>query len=168
MAELLYDLFDVVDKDDVPTGRKATIAEIKAEGLLSRYVQVWLFNSKGQLLIGHRAATRSIRPNLIDTACAGHVDTGEDYEDAAARELYEELKLKLPLEKLLYFQGKSGFAWVFKAYTDEIPEFDKNEMNLISFHDISDLKWLRDYFPYTMSDGFIPAFDKYLTLEKEV
>jgi 16S rRNA (adenine1518-N6/adenine1519-N6)-dimethyltransferase len=84
------EVFDVVDAEDRVTGQ-ATRAEVHSKGLMHRAVHVLVFNRKGDLFLQRRSRLKDVHPGLWDTSAAGHLDTGEDYPEAAARELEEEL-----------------------------------------------------------------------------
>lgn len=159
MAEPLY---DVIDADGQKTGRQATKQQALDEGLLLQFVQVWIFNSKGQLLVGQRAEGRKVRPNLLDAGCAGHVDAGEDYDTTAKRELKEELGLELPLDYMFDIADPAvGRAKIYRAILEDIPPFDKSEMNLLEFRDMKDLDQLIASFPYLTAMGLRQGIEAY-------
>lgn len=54
-------------------------------------VHLHLFNSAGELYLQRRPAWKKIQPSKWDTAMGGHVDFGEDVQDALLREAMEEL-----------------------------------------------------------------------------
>lgn len=56
-----------------------------------RAVHVFVRNSAGAIFLQKRAVTKRIQPGRWDTSVGGHLASGESYEDAAARELLEEL-----------------------------------------------------------------------------
>lgn len=86
------DILDVVDHDNQVIGQ-ATRREVHAQGLMHRSVHIFLINPDGHLYIQQRAADKDTFPNAHDSSAAGHVDAGEGYHEAAARELEEELGL---------------------------------------------------------------------------
>lgn len=104
--------FDVVDEADVVTGR-ATRAEVHARGLLHRAVHVLLFNREGGVWLQKRSHLKDREPLKWDSSAAGHVDSGEDYETAARRELAEELGLDLPLDPCGRLEACAGTDWEF-------------------------------------------------------
>jgi 8-oxo-dGTP pyrophosphatase MutT (NUDIX family) len=66
-------------------------AELSARGLIGRCTFILLFNSAGELCVHRRALSKALYPGYWDVAAGGMVDAGEDYAQAAARELEEEL-----------------------------------------------------------------------------
>ena len=84
------ELLDVVDADDRVIGVK-TRGQIHAQGLMHRAVHILVFNTSGELFIQKRSMSKDNDPGLWDSSAAGHVDSGEDYQSCAIRELGEEL-----------------------------------------------------------------------------
>jgi 8-oxo-dGTP pyrophosphatase MutT (NUDIX family) len=84
------ELVDIVDDDDHVI---ATVpgSEMRAKGLLHRSVGIAVISSDGRLLIHRRSDDKDIWPGWWDIAAGGVVASGETYEQAAHRELAEEL-----------------------------------------------------------------------------
>lgn len=80
---------DVVDVDDRVL-RTVTRAEMRAGRLRHRATYVLLFNSRGQLFVHRRTATKDVYPSYKDCAFGGVLAAGEQYDTAARRELEEE------------------------------------------------------------------------------
>lgn len=80
----------IVDENDQPTF-EATKQEAWDNGLWHRVARIMIENNAGEILLQHRSPTKDIFPDCWDNSAAGHVDAGEDYEQAAIRELEEEL-----------------------------------------------------------------------------
>jgi isopentenyldiphosphate isomerase len=84
------ELVDIVDEADHVVGQ-TTRARMRRENLLHRVVAVLCRNREGQIYVHRRTATKDLFPNLYDMFVAGAVGAGESYDDAAVRELEEEL-----------------------------------------------------------------------------
>ncbi|MBR5523200.1 MAG: NUDIX domain-containing protein, partial [Akkermansia sp.] len=84
------ELFDVVDEQDRVL-RQATRKEVHDGALLHRAVHVLVFNKNHDCLLQKRSLLKDRHPGVWDSSAAGHLDAGESYEDAARRELKEEL-----------------------------------------------------------------------------
>ncbi|MBU0953497.1 MAG: NUDIX domain-containing protein [Nanoarchaeota archaeon] len=93
------EIYDVVNENDEVIG-KATRKECHEKQLIHRLVQIYVVKSDGSIVLQKRAAWVDTFPNLLTAAGAGHVDSGETYETAAARELKEETGLSVSLKKL--------------------------------------------------------------------
>lgn len=84
------EIFDVVDTEDRVIAR-APRAEVHAQGLRHRAVHVLVRDSKGNVFLQRRAESKDMHPGLWDSSVSGHLDAGERYDDAAVREMGEEL-----------------------------------------------------------------------------
>lgn len=62
--------------------------------ILHPVVHLHLFNSKGELYLQRRPLWKDIQPGKWDTACGGHIDLGENVEQALHREVREELGIE--------------------------------------------------------------------------
>lgn len=84
---------DVVDENDQVIGQTLR-DDAHIKGLLHREVHVWVFNSKGEVLLQKRSPTKEIYPGLWDASIGGHVPSGMSYEEAALKELEEEIGIR--------------------------------------------------------------------------
>lgn len=98
--------YTLVDRDDrvVMIGTKSQAVQ---RGLWRRAVHIFLFNSKGQLLICKRPPFGRYR-NQWTSSAGGHVDLDESYVHAALRELKEELNIAVPLRQMGRFDVVTG------------------------------------------------------------
>ena len=87
------ELVDVVDADDRVVGR-ATRAEMRAGRLRHRATYLLVFNSRGELFVHLRTATKDVYPSHWDVAVGGVVGAGESYDEGARRELAEEVGIR--------------------------------------------------------------------------
>ena len=86
----------IVDENNRETGA-VTRREMRARGLVHRASYILVFNSKGELYIQKRTVSKDIYPGYLDVAAGGVVLAGESYEEAARRELEEELGIRQTL-----------------------------------------------------------------------
>lgn len=93
---LATELLDIVDDEDVVIGRRLR-NECLTEGILHRAIALLLFDEFGRLYIQRRADSKSWYPDYWTLSVMGHVSSGETYEQAAKRELTEELALDCQL-----------------------------------------------------------------------
>ena len=104
MAEILI---DVLDEKGNPTGAKKTKVEVHEGGLWHKAAWVWIYNTKGEVLLQKRSKIKDSHPGLWDISVAGHVDSGEEPLDAAKREVEEEIGITVKSEDLkLVREGK--------------------------------------------------------------
>ncbi len=83
-------LVDIVDLDDNVVA-VVTRRQMRAENLLHRSVGIAVLDSEDRVLIHRRADSKDVWPGRWDLAVGGVVDAGEGWEDAAVRELAEEI-----------------------------------------------------------------------------
>jgi isopentenyldiphosphate isomerase len=83
--------FDIVDENGEVTGAAQRSECHGNPKLVHRAAHVLVFNSRGELLLQLRSMDKDIQPGRWDTSVGGHLGVGEDYMDAAYREMAEEL-----------------------------------------------------------------------------
>ena len=88
-----HGIIQIVDENDTPVG-SATMQEAQTKGLWHRIARVIVEDEHGNVLLQKRAPTMLMNPGRWDTSCSGHVDAGEDWLEAAKRELAEEIGLE--------------------------------------------------------------------------
>jgi isopentenyl-diphosphate delta-isomerase type 1 len=77
--------------------------------LLHRVVHVLVFNSRDELLLQKRSMDKDVAPGRWDTSVGGHVDPGETLEEAALRELEEELGIEAELKPLYSYTHSNSY-----------------------------------------------------------
>lgn len=85
---------DVYDINRMRTGRTFARGQ-KPENGYYLVVQVILFNAQGQMLIQHRQSDKIGWPDKWDVSAGGSAQAGETSQQAAHRELQEELGLEM-------------------------------------------------------------------------
>jgi len=77
-----------------------TRKEMRERNLRHRSVAIVVVSSRQELLVHRRADWKDVWPSRWDLAFGGVVGAGEAWEEAAARELFEEAGVHAPLEYL--------------------------------------------------------------------
>lgn len=137
----------VVDELDRPIGAVAR-ARLRAEKLIGRGTFIFLFNSQGQLCVHQRTTSKALYPGYWDVCAGGMVAVGETYEQAAKRELAEELGVSetpLVFHGTVRFNSDSNRLWcgVFSAVSDQALTLQAEEVQQAVFIDPQTLtQWL--------------------------
>ncbi|XKT74199.1 MAG: NUDIX domain-containing protein [Patescibacteria group bacterium UBA2163] len=87
MTDVVY-----VNKDDEVIGG-GSISDGVMQGVVFRASRVLLINEHGEALLQQRSSDMLLYPSRWNESATGHVDVGEEYIDAAARELQEEISV---------------------------------------------------------------------------
>jgi isopentenyl-diphosphate Delta-isomerase len=106
----------LVDESDQPLGVMGKM-EVHRQALLHRAFSVFIFNSRGEMLLQQRAEEKYHSAGLWTNACCSHPRPGEDTREAALRRLQEELGFTTNLEKLFEFTYRT-------AYENGLTEFE--------------------------------------------
>ncbi len=138
----MNELVILVDENDkeIGTGEKM---KTHKEGKLHRAFSIFIFNSKGEMLLQKRAKSKYHSGGLWSNACCSHPRPGEELEQAAHRRLKEEMGFDCDLQKAFHFVYKTNldndlteheFDHVFIGEYDEEVEINPNEAE--------DFKWV--------------------------
>ncbi|MFC0269766.1 NUDIX hydrolase [Kushneria aurantia] len=108
----------LVNTRNQPVGT-ARRCEMRRLRMWHRAVYIFVLNSEGALCVQRRTTIKDIFPGYRDLCAGGVVDAGESFHQAAARELAEELGLKLPLTycgEQRFADGMNAFGSVYLAH----------------------------------------------------
>jgi isopentenyldiphosphate isomerase len=125
------EILDLVDDNDevVGTIRRGDMMSLKeTPGRYIRAVDIFIQRSNGDIYLPRRSKGKKLFPGGLDLSAAGHLNSGETYEEACVREVKEETgivttpddfhfiaKLK-PTPQLFYFDV------IYLLRTDEEPK----------------------------------------------
>jgi isopentenyl-diphosphate delta-isomerase len=137
------DFVVLVDSQDNEVGIMEKM-EAHEKGLLHRAFSIFLFNSKGEMLLQQRALSKYHSPGLWTNACCSHPAPNETTLEAGKRRLQEELGLSTVLVEAFKFEYRATFDnslteheldHVLVGYTDEFPQLNLDEAQ--------DYRWVR-------------------------
>jgi isopentenyl-diphosphate delta-isomerase len=143
----MEELVILVDQDDRETGVMEKI-QAHREALLHRAFSVFVFNSKGELMLQQRALGKYHSPGLWTNTCCSHPRPGEDTEAAAHRRLQEEMGFDCTLTKIFHFTYKAPFDnnltehevdHVFVGFSDTLPVINPEEVESYRFATLNDI-----------------------------
>ncbi len=154
--------FAVVDAQDRVVGAAPRL-EVHANNLLHRAVHILLFNAAGEVFLQKRSRLKDRHPGAWDSSAAGHVDAGEAYDTAAARELQEELGVQAPLERVLKLPAseKTGheFIWLYRGRHEGPFRLSREEIDYGNFFPPELVNaWMRAR-PADFAPGFMECWD---------
>jgi len=162
------DLFDVVDSSDCVL-RSERRSIVHRDGLLHRAVHIFVFNRSGQLYLQRRSMTKHSAPGKWVSSCSGHVDSGEDYDTAAIRELGEEIGLHEPADFQRVFKEPAcaptgnEFVWVYRCLSEGPFTLDPEEVSDGRWVDLEALdRWIEER-PRDFAWSFTHLWRKYKT-----
>src|SRR4051812_45861000 len=103
---------------------------------------IWLIDNKGRILCSKRSQTSLLDPGRWQSFFGGKLRAGEGHEQAAVRELQEEIGLKISTNQLAMID--TGFInsshRYYKAYAVRFTPAQEKEIKPNS-NEISDLCW---------------------------
>ncbi len=106
--------FDIRNIDGTITGEIKERSLVHRDGDLHATVHIFIArrNEEGQheILLQKRSANKDAFPGCYDISAAGHVSAGQDYMEAALRELEEELGIKATEDDLRFIGFHEGRA----------------------------------------------------------
>ena len=127
------EVFDVVNERDEVIGRQPR-SEVHRLGLMHRAVHVLVFNAAGQVFLQKRSMKKDRQPGVWDSSTSGHLDSGEDYDTCAVRELREEIGLRLTRAPARLFKLAASaetdqeHVWVYRCQAEGPFQLDPDEI----------------------------------------
>jgi len=164
------DQLTVVDDEDKLIGYSLK-EDILRRGLNYRCVQLFLFNAKEELLICRRPEAKKKFAGQFAASAMGHVRKGEDYEQAALREMKQELGVAVRIRKATKFAVVDGKNKVFQeiwygALAEEIIP-DKTEIAESRYVNLDDLRQAIAVNPENFATPFVEAVKAFTEQKKK-
>jgi isopentenyldiphosphate isomerase len=160
----LTELFDIVNLRDEVVGREVR-AKVHDLGLLHRAVHIFVRTEVGHWVLQKRSSCKDIDPHMWTTSCSGHLDSGEDYLEAAIRECKEELNLQIGPEQLIELlrispctETGNEFVRVYALNQLVKPKMNKMEIAELKALDLKTIDCLVNSNPEKCSLSFLHIF----------
>jgi len=143
-AESLDEYFYVVDENDKVVGKATREKCHNGSGLIHRSVYIFVLNGRNEIFIQKRSESKDLYPGYYTGSATGHVEYGESYDEAAERELREELGIEAPLRRLCKFRSFSEdereISMLYVCRYDGPISFNKEEISEGVFMTLEDIK----------------------------
>lgn len=162
---LIHDII-LVNEQDEPVGTMEKM-EAHRKALLHRAFSVFIFNSRGEMLLQQRALKKYHSAGLWTNACCSHPRPGEDTTAAAESRLQFEMGFSVPLKKVFEFTYRSAFDnglteyefdHVFAGVYDSVIAPCKDEVNDYCFKSLDAIKESLQSHPAKYTAWFAIAF----------
>lgn len=144
MTDDQNELFVVVDEDDNVLEYRTRYDCHHDKSLIHRAVGVVILNDKGEILLQKRSMHKEGDPGKYDVAVSGHVSKGEEYEDAAKREMMEEIGVVADLafvdKQLVHFPDQTEYDVFFRATHNGPFTVNPDEVESVTFVTEEDLR----------------------------
>ncbi|MDE0310094.1 MAG: NUDIX domain-containing protein [Acidiferrobacterales bacterium] len=163
------EIFDVVNSRDMVIDRLPR-SQVHARNLLHRSVHALVFDADQRVFLQLRTDDRDCDPGLWDSSVGGHLQAGEDYDNAIVREAKEELGIVLESTPPRLFKLSASedtayeFCWVYQVFDDGPFQLDSNEAadgRWFTAQEISD--WITNA-PQTITSSFRLIWKNYLEI----
>ena len=162
------ELVILVNKKDEPLGVMEKM-EAHRKAALHRAFSVFIFNSKGEMLLQQRALSKYHSGGLWTNACCSHPRPGEETEAAAQRRLQEEMGFGTNLKKIFDFVYKTEFDngltefefdHVFTGEYNGLIKLNPDEASDYCFKDLHEIRQSLLTHPQHYTAWFHLAFSK--------
>lgn len=145
--------------------KKITEKRSDTGNITNRGVYIFVINSKGQIYLQKRSESKIIHPSYYTASVSGHVNSGEDYVEAAYRELKEELNIIAPLTEVCEFKillkNQREISRFYVCRYDGNIEFNREEISDGRFADIGQIEREMKQNKKLFTPEFKTVFEKY-------
>ena len=161
------EILDVVDADDRVVGAMER-GELHRKRLFHRSVHIFVLDEAGRIYLQRRSMNKEEHPGKWDSSASGHVASGESYQEAACRELEEEIGLQAVPEPILRVRASEETGMehgrlflVRRAGADPDPKPNPEEVLEGRFLERSEIEARLQAEPKTFSPSFRLLFRLY-------
>ncbi|MEW2584625.1 NUDIX domain-containing protein [Streptomyces virginiae] len=158
------ELVERVDDQDRVLGAVVSRRQAVREGWLHRVAVTVCRDERGRILVHRRSEQLSRSPGLYEVQVGGAVVVGESYEQAAARELAEELGIRALPRLLFTFLNRSGLSphWL-GVHEAVVPDAVVPDPDEIAWHGwLTELELRSALLEWCFTPDSREAFSRYL------
>jgi isopentenyl-diphosphate delta-isomerase type 1 len=144
MKDNQQELFIVVDENDNILEYRTRYDCHHDNSLIHRAIAIVIYNDKGEIALQKRSVNKDLNPGMYTNAVGGHVEKGQTYEEAAQREMKEELGIDVPIKFVKKFISRNDqethMVSLFEATYNGPFHLAKDEVDMIEFVKPEDIK----------------------------
>lgn len=163
----MEEYFDVLSEKGEFINKVETRENCHKQGLWHKAVAIYMINSKNQVLLQKRSASKKLWPNLWDVTAGGHVLAGEFGFESIIRELKEELGINIEKSDILFIGSSISenlkgdvINRHFNEYYVVNKDIDASSLTLQT-EEVSDVKWFeKEDVINRINNGFDGITDK--------
>ena len=158
----------LVDEQDNPIGlMEKQAAHVTPH--LHRAFSIFIFNSKGELLLQQRALSKYHSPGLWTNTCCSHPRAGETLKEATSRRLMEEMGMDCKMHEVYTFIYKAPvgqglteheFDHVWIGQSDKMPNIDREEVESWKYMNLNELSKDIEAHPEHYTEWFKITFEE--------
>lgn len=165
----------LVDKEDKELGYGEKM-EVHKKGVFHRAFSIFIFNSKGELLIQKREKNKYHSPGLWTNTCCSHQRQGEKLEEAIHRRIKEEMGFDCNLKEAFQFSYsvqfneelyENEYDHVFIGFYDGEVTINTQEVQEFKWVDLEWLKKDINQYPEKYTYWFKLSIDRVIHHIKE-
>jgi isopentenyl-diphosphate Delta-isomerase len=161
-------IIDVVDQADTPVG-VIPRAEVFQKHANFRVSHVFIFNSRGELLLQRLALSRRRNPGAWGSSVASYLFSSEDYLQAAQRRVRQELGISdfqlVPLGKTEMVDDRClKFISLFQSLNEGPFQCDPSHIDRVEFVAIAEIQRMIESGSRVFTPTFLHVFQFYRSI----
>ncbi len=138
----------LVNENDIQLGTLEKMM-VHKKGYLHRAFSIFVFNTKGELLLQQRATNKYHSANKWSNTCCSHPIDGEPLDNTIHRRLYEEMGIQCTLQFVFKFTYKAfldngiienELDYVYMGISNDIPKPNNQEVKNWCYMDLQILE----------------------------
>ena len=159
----------LVDKNDIECGTMEKLEAHRNGGTLHRAFSVFVFNTRGELLLQRRAEHKYHSGGLWTNTCCSHPRPGETTREGGNRRLVEEMGMNCKLVELFSFEYRTELddgitEWeldhVLLGLTDKEPQINTEEVYEYKYMPLDEIDSDLKENPHNYTEWFKICFER--------